>query len=199
MADFKTEIRALESDHADTYDIKKGRLPIIFTSAHGIEQKKRSGRIKFAEPYTRSIAKYVGRKTNSSYLIKNEDTGTDPNRPNHDEFKALLINLIENNHIKILIDLHGAKRERDFDIEIGTLNGRSADQKLVQKLVDCMNKHHVKNIAMNEPFKGGDITRTVYNKLGINCIQLEINYNYRNLRKIKNLRNICKALIDFTK
>ncbi len=197
MKSFLNEIKEFEIDKRDTYDIKIGQIPVILTSAHGIEQQKRGGRIKFAEPMTRGIAKYVNKKTGCFYLVKNEDTGVDPNKRNDDEFKNILLQIIEKNHIKLLIDLHGAKKERDFDVELGTLNGKMADEKTVGVLVDCLQKNGVTKIAFNEPFKGGFITRTVFNNTGINCIQLEINGNYRNIRKANNLKKICKALTDF--
>lgn len=197
MNSFLSQIKRFEADHNDTYDIKIGQIPVILTSAHGIEQEKRGGKVKLAEPLTRGITKYVSKKTSCCYLVKNEDTGVDPNKANNDEFKKILLELIEKNHIKLLIDLHGAKKERNFDVEIGTLEGRSADAKIVGDLVECLQKNGVTKIAFNDPFKGGFITRTVYENCGINCIQLEINGDYRNLRKINNLKKICKALTDF--
>ncbi|MBR3172694.1 N-formylglutamate amidohydrolase [Candidatus Saccharibacteria bacterium] len=197
MNSFYSEIKKLESDYNDTYDIKKGLIPIILTSAHGIEQKKRSGKIKFAEPYTRGIARYVSKKTSCYYLIKNEDTGIDPNKPNHDEFKTILLNIIKQNHLKLMLDLHGASKERDFDVEIGTLKGITADTAIVDKLVKCFRKCGVTRIAFNDPFKGGYITRTTYEETKINCIQLEINQNYRSIRKANNIKKICNSLIMF--
>ena len=196
MDSFSAEIKKYERDYNDTYDIKKGLVSIIITSVHGIEQKKRGG-LKLAEPYTRGIARYVGRKSDCYYLIKNEDTGVDPNKHNSDEFKAILCDLINKNHIKVLIDLHGAKKERDFDVEIGTLNGKTVSEGTINKLVDCLKKNGIEKIALNDPFKGGDITKTVFDETGIECIQIEINYDYRTLRKIKNMRRLCKALTRF--
>ena len=197
LGNFLTQIKQLEGDYSDTYDIKKGSVPVILTSAHGIEQKKRGGRIKLAEPFTRGIARYVSKKTGCYYLIKNEDTGMDPNRQNDDDFKAILCDLIEKNHIKMVIDLHGAKKEHNFDVEVGTLNGESADAKIVDKLVEFLRRNGIGNIVVNDPFKGGDIIRTVHDKTGVNCMQLEINRSYRSIHKINNMRKICKALSMF--
>ena len=197
MNSFSSQIQKLEHDDNNTYEIKKGKIPIIITSAHGIAQKRRNGKFKFAEPYTRGIAKYISRKTNCYYLIKNEDTGTDPNKINRDDFKIILNDLISKNKIKMMIDLHGAKRERDFDVEIGTLDGKMAGQDTINKLIDCLREAGIKNIALDDPFKGGQISQATYANIGIECIQLEINYNYRNIRKINNLKKICSALVRF--
>lgn len=199
MSNFSTQLQTLESEKNGTYFIKKGQVPIIFTSAHGITQKKRNGKIKLAEPYTRAITRYVSKKADCYCLIKNEDTGVDPNKANNDEFKRILIDLISKNHIKMLVDVHGAKRERDFDVEIGTLFGTSAHPKIIDKLTKSLLDNNIKNIVYDDPFHGGHITKDVLSATGINCIQLEINRSYRNIRDISRLRKICKALVDFTK
>ena len=199
MNNFSTQLQTLESDKNSTYFIKKGQVPIIFTSAHGIPQKKRNGNIKLAEPYTRAIARFVSKKADCYCLIKNEDTGVDPNKANNDEFKKILIDLIGQNHIKILVDIHGAKRERDFDVEIGTLFGASAHPKIIDKLTNNLLDNNIKNIVYDDPFHGGHITKDILNATGINCIQLEINRSYRNIRDISRLRKICKALVDFAR
>ena len=197
MDNFSSEIKHLEHEDDSTYEMVVGTLPVILVSAHGIGQKKRNGKFKLAEPYTRGIAKYVSKKTGCFYLVKNQDTGMDPNKENHDEFKTFLTEIISRNHIKLMLDLHGAKKEHDFDVEIGTLNGESADPKIIENLTRTLKANGIKNVAINEPFKGGDITKTVHENTGISCIQLEINYNYRNIRKIRNLNKICKALTKF--
>jgi hypothetical protein len=197
MNSFSTQIRQLENDKSCTYEIRTGSFPVIITSAHGIRQKKRNGKFKFGEPYTRGIAKYVSRKTDCFCLIKNEDTGVDPNKKNEDEFKTILADLVEKNRIKLVIDLHGAKAERDFDVEIGTRDGKMAKQETVDKLIECLNKAGIKNVVVDDPFKGGQITQATHDNTSAECLQLEINYKYRNIRKIQNLNRICRALANF--
>ena len=197
MNSFSSQIQKLEHNDNNTYEIKKGRNPVIITSAHGIGQNRRNNKFKLAEPYTRGIAKYVSKKTDCYYLIKNEDTGTDPNKINRDDFKIILNDLISKNKIKMMVDLHGAKRERDFDVEIGTLSGKMVRQETISRLISCLKDVGINNIVLDDPFKGGQISQMIYGNTGIECIQLEINYNYRNIRKIRNLKKICSALVRF--
>lgn len=197
MNSFSTQIKDLEKTKGITYEIRTGKCPVMIVAAHGIGQKKRNGHYKLAEPYTRGIAKYVSRKADCYCLIKNEDTGVDPNKKNDDEFKAILLGLVKKNNIKMMIDLHGARREREFDVEIGTLNGKMMNMGEVDRLIDCLKKSSIGRIVLDDPFKGGQISQTIHEKAGIDCVQLEINYDYRNVRKIKNLRAICRALTRF--
>lgn len=197
MNSFSAQIKDLEKTKGITYEIRTGKCPVMIVAAHGIGQKRRNGHYKLAEPYTRGIAKYVSKKADCYCLTKNEDTGVDPNKKNDDEFKAILLDLVKKNNIKLMVDLHGAKREREFDVEIGTRNGEMVKSEEVDRLIDCFKECGIRRIVLDDPFKGGQISQTVHEKAGIDCVQLEINYNYRNVRKIKNLREICRALTRF--
>lgn len=88
---------------------------------------KKYGQYKKAELYTKAISIFVSEHTNCFYLIKNKDTGIDSNLMENDTLKNMLLDNIKDNDIKLVIDLHGAKKDRNFDIELGTLNNLSSD------------------------------------------------------------------------
>lgn len=197
---FKELIEYLENKKENnTYLIKNGVLPIILTAPHTMIQEKEDGTIKLDEPYTKAIAQYVSEKTNCSHLIKVKDTHIDSNKENIDEFKLTLIKLIKEHNIKLLIDIHGASRNRDFDIELGTLNNLSADYSTIEELKDSFIEQDIKNIEINNPFKGGGITQYIFQNTDIDIIQIEINRNYRDINKVENIEKICNALINFIK
>lgn len=79
----------------------------------------------------------------------------------------------------------------------GDSNPQPSVPKMVDRLVEFLQKSGIKNIAVNDPFNGGGTIRTVYDKTSIKCVQLEINCNYRNIRKINNMKKNCKALSIF--
>jgi len=198
--DFKEEIEYIENKKENsTYIIKEGILPIILTAPHTMIQTKEDGTIKLDEPYTKAITKYIGDYTKCSYLIKVKDTYIDSNKDNIDEFKIKLTELIKKHDIRLLIDIHGASRDRNFDVELGTLNNLSADYSTIEELKDAFIEHGVKNIETNNPFKGGGITQYIYLDTNIDVIQIEINRNYRDVNKIENMEKICNALISFIK
>ena len=181
-----------------SYRMKKGSTPIILTAVHTVEQKKEEG-IKFSEPFTSGIAQYVANKINGYYLIKSVDNGVDSNSTVVDEFKELLLKYIKENNIKLLIDLHGAKYSREFDVEFGTLSNLTTDLTTQNTLIDCLKEQGVKNISLNTIFKGGGITKYIFENTSINVIQLEINQRFRNVNNLKETKKICDALIEFTK
>jgi len=109
------------------------------------------------------------------------------------------LDIIRENDIKLLIDLHGAKAEREFDIEFGTLNGLTVNSSTLKQLAAVFRKNGVNRIAFNEPFKGGGISQYIYQNADIEVIQIEINQKFRDVKNIENIKKICDSLIDFSK
>ncbi len=197
---FKEEILKYEyTSHKSPYIVKLGLLPVIITAPHGVRQKKEDGTIKLSEPFTKAIAMYVANKLNTSFLIKTKDTGVDANSDNKEIFKETLLKIIKAQNIKLLIDIHGSKKERDFDVEFGTLNNLSADYSTVKELEDTFKRHGINNIVYNKPFKGGGITKYIYESTDIDVIQIEINRKFRDIDDIDNLKKVCDSLITFIK
>jgi len=195
---FKTIINDLEkSIFDDDYIIKDGSIPILFTAPHTMDQLREDGTVKVSEPYTKAIALYLNKYCNVHCMIKIKDTGLDANRDNHDNFKKELLEYVKNNNIKLVIDLHGANINRDFDVEFGTLNNLSADFSTIKELEESFIENGISNIEQNDPFKGGAITQYLYNFKDIDVIQLEINKRYRDSSNIDNLERLVNSLINF--
>ena len=198
MDNFKEKIIGLEQKYDDlTYFCRRGNNPVILTAVHTMMQKKENGEYKYAEPYTKAIAMYVAEQTDCFYLIKNKDTGIDSNSSVDDTFKSMLLDNIRDNDIKLVIDLHGAKREREFDVELGNLNNLSSDYSTLKELIEAFNENCIFKVDVNEPFKGGFVTRKVYFQTNCDVIQIEINWNYRDIERPENIKQVCDSLISF--
>ena len=132
---FEEEINRYEELQFNSdYVIKTGTISILFTAVHTMNQSKDDKTIKFMESYTKAIAFYLNKYANVSCMVKVKDTGYDSNRDNHDELKKELIKFVNENNISLVIDLYGSKKERDYDIEFGTLNNLSADYSTIKEL-----------------------------------------------------------------
>ncbi len=194
---FEDEIINYENEESkDIYFLGNGDIPIILTAVHTMKQNRIEG-IKKSEPFTKAIARYVSNKTNCSCFIKLIDNEVDSNSCYTDEFKEKLVDIIKKKDIKLLIDIHGAKLERDFDIEIGTLNNLSSDYSTLKELEESFIHNGLRNIKINEPFKGGGITQYVYSNTNIDVLQIEINGKYRDYNNISNTKKVCDSLIYF--
>lgn len=197
---FIDEINALEKiEFNEDYIIRKGTLPIIFTAPHTMMQKKDDKEFKLSEPYTKAIALYLNKHFNVNCMIKVNDTGLDANRDNRDKFKIELLRFIKDNNIKLVIDLHGSIKSRNFDIEFGTLNNLSVDFSIIKELEESFTENGISNIVYNNPFKGGAITEYVYGLKDVDVVQIEINGKYRDHNNLEELEKLCKCFENFIK
>lgn len=153
--------------------------------------------IKASEPYTKAIVKYVTEKIGCNYLIKQIDVEMDSNKNEIDFFKIKLLDIIKNNNIKLVLDIHGASENRPFDIELGTLYNLSADFSTINELKEAFIENGITNVEINNPFKGGGITQFIYANTDIDVIQIEINRKYRDINKSEKLKQVCDCLIRF--
>lgn len=195
---FEEEINELEyMIFNKDYIIKKGNIPILFTAPHTMDQINEEGNIKYSETYTKAIALYLNKNFDVSCMVKIKDTGQDSNKDEYDEFKVELLRFIKDNNIKLVIDLHGSKAERDFDVELGTLHDLSADYSIIKELEEAFKDNGITNIKYNDPFSGGAITKNVYKLDNVDVIQLEINKKYRDSNDLDKLNKLCKSLECF--
>ena len=192
MRSFRSELVSAFAKAVIDADVDEARR--LYTQ---ITEANADGSMKYGEPFTKAIAMYMNKYFNTSYLIKVNDTGLDSNRDNHDEFKDELLRIVKENDIKLVIDLHGADKNRDFDVEFGTLNDLSADISTIKELEKAFINKGIVNLSYNDPFKGGAITQYLFNVKDLDVIQLEINWRFRNVENIENLELLCKALEEF--
>jgi len=197
---FEQIINELENSKIDSdYTIIKGNVPILFSASHTMHQLRDDGTTKLKEPYTKAIALYLNKYCKTYAIVKNNDIGTDSNRDNYDEYNVEMRRLIRNNNIKLVIDLHGASKNRNFDIEFGTLNNLSADYSTIKELEDSFIKNGIVNICHNNPFKGGAITQGIYALDDVDVIQLEINGKYRDYNNLELLQKLVESLENFVR
>ena len=197
---FKEEINELELLRFERdYIIKKGNIPILFTAPHTLKQIREDGSEKLSEPYTKAISLYLNKHFDVNCMIKINDTGLDANRDNREEIKTELLRFIKDNNIKLVIDLHGSKKSRDFDIEFGTLNNLSADFSTIKELEEAFTENGISNIIYNDPFKGGAIAEYVYGLKDVDVIQVEINGKYRDYNNLEELEKLIKSFENFIK
>lgn len=197
---FNDEINELENMNIESdFIILKGDVPILFSAPHTMLQKREDGTLKYNESYTKAILLYLNKHFKTYAIIKNNDTGIDSNRDNYDKYNVELRRLIKEHNIKLVIDLHGASKERDFDVEFGTLNNLSADFSTIKELEEAFIENGITNISHNSPFKGGFITQGIFGLTDVDVIQLEVNGRFRDSNNLDLLNKLIKSLEIFIK
>lgn len=195
---FEAEINELEALEFDSdFVIKKGSIPILFTAPHTMKQVREDGSVKVSEPYTKAIALYLNKHFDVNCMVKLKDTGLDSNKDNDDEFKTELLRFIKENNIRLVIDLHGSDKSREFDVEFGTLNNLSADFSTIREFEEAFTENGIKNVQHNDPFKGGAITKYIYGIEDVEAIQIEINGKYRDYTNLEELEKLIKSFENF--
>ena len=198
MKEFNEEIIRLENEKDYEYIKRKyGKYPILLTSVHSMCQIKDGQVIKLNESFTKGLVKYIAEKMNLSYLIKIKDDGVDTNHVENDAFKNELERFIKENDIRLVLDFHGASIDREFDVELGTLDNLSADFSTIKELRDSFIENEIEKVFINTPFKGGMITQCVFMLTKSEAIQIEINKKYRDINNIQNIRKFCESIINF--
>ena len=132
------------------------------------------------ETSTKIIAKYVSNETESSFLINiNENL--------EENFNNILLNIINTQKIKLLINLTVNNKDDGFDIEINSSKNLSAIFPTIKILKEALKENHIqsiynKNYQDSLDYKNIDIIKVQLNKAHINE---------------KTLENLSNALIKF--
>ncbi|MFE8699629.1 hypothetical protein ACFYKX_03210 [Cytobacillus sp. FJAT-54145] len=194
---------SMNSYGGDTYltrpvEYKKGSIPILISAPHATEHI-RDGKVKSADIYTGSLALLLGELTNT-HVVYSSRIADDPNYIKGGIYKDTLNKIVSENNIQYIIDLHGAASERTFDIDLGTINGKSMDSETVDKFTAAFKANNITDITVNGTFAAeteGTITNYSYNVLHKNSVQIEINKEYRNPRNdIDSYYSVLNSLVN---
>lgn len=200
LSNFQRQIFQLERDNTpELIHFEQGSIPILLSAPHTVNFLKEDGNFKMREGYTKAIVKYLAQKTGAFFMIKENSDGIDPNKPEMEDYKSQLLEIIEKHQIKLVLDIHGAASHHDFAIEIGSLDGVSAKPETIKTLKSALQIQGIAPVAENHPFKGGGITKTIHENTNIEVLQLEINRNYRDLTHPEKPFHLCKSLENFLK
>lgn len=159
-----------------------GRIPVLVSAPHAVRHY-REKKIKPSDEFTGSIACLLHQLTGCHTLAVTRLYGGDPNFDYPCIYKSFLGDICREHSVKLVIDLHGAARDHDFDIDIGTVNGASllGKQKILQRLVTSLENTGFTRISQNffSTVNENIITRFAANELAVPALQLEINKMYR--------------------
>ena len=195
----KEEIRRKNKENP--FKIIYGNIPIILSAPHSVKQT-RNGKIKEAEGETGAIVQILAKRTNAYAIYKTYNNNDDANYDiSNNLYKEELKQIIESNNIKLLLDLHGAKYESNFSIDIGTDYGKNVkNSNIIHILKGCLKKHKIDNVKENEKFRASTlhtISKYISESTGISCVQLEVAGQYRYIENIDGVEKFINAIDDF--
>lgn len=163
------------------FELLPGCIPVIITAPHST-MPFREGHLRFSDGGgTASLAKALHESTGATVLFTVFASPSDANFYDDNEFKRALSRAIYEKRPILLLDIHGSAPTRPYDIDLGTINGRSllAHDGLLDDLIDTLQQGGMSQISTNFFSAGRNSTVTKFaSERGVPSIQLEINSNW---------------------
>jgi len=181
----------------DTYSILSNpgtRVKALISAPHAVKQV-RNGEIKAADAHTGGMARILGQTGEGdakAFVVTNVyNNPNNPRDPNYDPYSTCsytqeIVDVINNNDIKFVLDIHGAAASQPFAVAIGTnydstINNRTD---IRDAIIEVAARHGFTDglLDYNSTFPASNpntVVRKVHAQTGIPAIQIEINGQYR--------------------
>jgi hypothetical protein len=186
------DLDAMLGPRSPSYHILSGRLPIVLSAPHAVQQRRCSGALPPAlhrsEPYTGPLAIQLNRLAGAWAIYATRPSRSDPNHAAFSTYKRFgLQQVVSRATPRLILDLHGTQTT-DFDIAVGTSpvlrTGRG--QVLIDLLVARLSAAFDGRVVVDPPAFSANNPHTVtahcWSTLAIPSVQLEISRALRRPR-----------------
>jgi len=178
---YKTDKR-VNPKQEDPFWFAQGKLPILVSAPHAVRHYRQK-RIKMSDQFTGSIVYLLNQLTDCHALAVTKLYGGDPNFDNPCIYKDKIAEICGRQKVKFLLDIHGAARDREFDVDLGTNGGKNLlDKTRMLELIERnLRAFGLSRISHDYFPASGPNTMANYiaRELGIPAVQIEINKQYR--------------------
>jgi hypothetical protein len=177
---FTAHYREVAPEGTNWFEYKKGERDILLLAPHATAQT-REGKIKVADRGTGSLAVELNKLCGVHVLYTTYLSPSDPNYYDNNAFKDSLAQLLQRLKPILVIDLHASAESRPYDVDFGTMNGISLENKsqLLDSLIVQLHECGITNLSSNYFSAAINHTDTKFvHSRGVPCIQMEINANY---------------------
>jgi hypothetical protein len=185
------EIRKIEferirynQESEDYFESQEGSIPILISAPHGARHLRR-GKWKEEDEYTSSIAIKLAEATGAHVIYVKNKTHEDPNYIKRARYKDKIREIVQNDGIKFLLDIHGVNKNRSFKICVGTRynnNNESSCPTYKDTIEEALRDFQAPPIFNRRNFKAKKketVTSFARRECGIESAQVEINARYR--------------------
>ncbi len=142
LIELESDVRYQEYASTDEpeYLYVAGTLPVLVSAPHGAVHTRDGGAAvkitaKEEDEYTAGLARLLGSRTGAYVIYARRKSRTDPNADVEAPYKQVLLQIARENGICFVLDLHGAKKEQDFGVALGTVHGASCSVQQKQIIV----------------------------------------------------------------
>lgn len=106
------------------FEVRPGTTRVLIVAGHATAQT-RQGSMKVPDRGTGSLAVALHELTGAPVIFTTKRSPSDPNYYDDNEFKTAIEALIRENRPLIVLDLHGSHSYRPYDVDFGTMEGKS--------------------------------------------------------------------------
>jgi hypothetical protein len=177
---YKTDKR-VNPKQEEPIQISMGKLPILVSAPHAVRHYRQK-KIKMSDQFTGSIVCLLNQLTGCHAIAVTKLYGGDPNFDNPCIYKERIAEICKRENVKFVLDIHGAAREREFDVDFGSNGGETLLKTNMLKLVECHFRDFGLNRITHDHFAASGpntIASFSARELGIPSLQIEINKQYR--------------------
>lgn len=178
---YKTD-RRVNPQQQDCFWLSVGKLPILLSAPHAVRHYRQK-KIKISDEYTGAIVYLLNKLADCHAIAVTKVYGGDGNMDYPCIYKDKLTDFCNKHKVNFILDIHGAARERDFDVDLGTNRGKNllGKREILKVLEQNFRDFGLSNISHDYFASSGPNTIANYSarELGIPAVQLEINKQYR--------------------
>ena len=178
---YKTDKR-VNPKQEEPFLILPGKLPVLLSAPHAVRHYRQK-KIKMSDQFTGSIVYLLNRLTGCQAIAATKLYGGDPNMDDPCIYKERISEICIREKVKFVLDIHGAAREQDFDVDFGTNDGKTLLSKT--GILETLERNF-RAFGLGELSQGhfaargpNTIANYVARELGIPAVQVEINKHYR--------------------
>ena len=181
-----------------SFKVIRGQRPILLSAPHSTKHI-RKGHSKMEEEFTGGLARLLAEQTGCHAIYNEWSTTGDPNWDQQSVYKQRLAQIVAQEKIKLVVDLHGMTNRHKIGVALGTINGRACpdyerplqeaflssgfDDLPVDQLPNLKVQQWDRLVVNHPRFTGGiksqTITRFASQTLGVQAVQVEITSSAR--------------------
>jgi len=178
---YKTDKR-VNPKQEEPFWFSVGELPILVSAPHAVRHYRHK-KIKMSDQFTGSIVYLLNKLTGCHAIATTKLYGGDPNVDDPCVYKEKISNICAIKKVIFVLDIHGAARERVFDVDFGTNSGKNllGKARILESLEQNFQDFGLSRTSHDHFAASGPNTVANYvaRELGIPSVQLEINKQYR--------------------
>lgn len=128
--------------------------PVLLTAPHTVTTM-RNGREKAAEFWSGALTETLGELLNANVVTALSPRIESPHASSSDAFLDTVEMVTSTRDIRLVVDVHGIRADRDIDLNVGTAGAARADPhaQLVRDFVEALGADFV--VTIDSPFSGG--------------------------------------------